>query len=160
MNPLAFRELHNSKAHQMPVFGTGLNIIIAAMSTLNGNTVTGGLEHRGLHWTDKRFSMLTGIPFVKGVPHCSIFQILLHTKEANQAVSARKYSVNKITGPEYIRSLLIRNLRGQILNPILRVDLAARLLEKLRRNSMNNKFVRFAMQPNNAQSAASLILFN
>jgi len=137
-----------------------LNIVIASMSTLNGNTVTGGLEHRGLHWTDKRFSELTGITFVKGVPHCSIFQILSRTKEANQVVSDRKYAMNKITGPEYMRSLLIRNLRGQILNPILRVDLATRLLEKLRRNSMSNRFVRFAMQPNNAQAAASLILFN
>jgi hypothetical protein len=160
MNALAFRELHTSPAHKLPLFGVNLSTIIAAMSPSSGNTVTGGLEHRGLHWTDKRFSLLTGIPFVKGIPTCSFFQIMSRTKEANQAVAGRKHATKKITGTEYVRSLMIRNIRGQILNPVLRVDLATRLLEKLRRNSLTNKFVRFAMKPNNAQTAATLLLFN
>jgi hypothetical protein len=35
-----------------------------------------------------------------------------------------------------------------------------RLLEKLRKSAMNNKFVRQAIKPYNAQAAANLILFN
>lgn len=160
MNALAFAEMHRNPGHRIPIIGTTLNIVVAAMSTLNGNLVTGGLENRGLHWTDKRFTLLTGIQFIGKTPVCRIFDLAQRTREAHQAVKGRKFATNKITGAEYMRSLLIRCLRGQILNPILRFDHGMKLLEKLRRSSMNNKFVRQAIKPHNAQTAASLILFN
>lgn len=160
MNALAFAEMHHNPAYNINVFGTTLNNVIAAMSTLSGNTVTGGVEHRGLHHTDKRFTLYTGIPFIGKTPVCSLHRLLDCSKQAAAAVKGRKYSHHKITGAEYMRSLVIRCLRGQILNPIVRFDLATKLLEKLRKSAMNNKFVRQAMKPQNAQSAASLIIFN
>ena len=160
MNALVFAEMHRNPIYQINIVGTTLNNVIAAMSTLNGNIVTGGLEHRGLHWTDKRFTLLTGIQFMGKTPVCSLFRLLDCNKQAAVAVKGRKLASHKITGSEYMRSLIIRCLRGQILNPILRFDHGMKLLEKLRRSSMNNKFVRKAIKPHNAQTAASLILFN
>lgn len=160
MNAIAFAEMHRNPAYNINVLGTTLGNVIAAMSTLSGNTVTGGIEHRGLHWTDKRFSLYTGISFIGKTPVCSLFRLLSCSEEAGKAVKGRKQATYNISGSEYMRSLVIRCLRGQILNPIVRFDLAAKLLEKLRKGAMDNKFVRQAIKPQNAQSAASLIIFN
>ena len=160
MNALAFAEMHRNPAYKIDILGTTLNNVIAAMSTLSGNTVTGGIEHRGLHHTDKRFTLLTGIEFIGKTPVCSLFDLMGRKDEASQAVKGRKLAKHKITGPEYMRSLIIRCLRGQILNPIVRFDHGLKLLEKLRKSAMNNKFVRQAIKPHNAQTAAALILFN
>tara|TARA_Y100000401_G_scaffold116082_1_gene121072 strand:+ start:759 stop:1241 length:483 start_codon:yes stop_codon:yes gene_type:complete len=160
MDALAFAEMHRNPAYQINVFGTTLNNVIAAMSTLSGNTVTGGVEHRGLYHTDKRFTLYTGIDFIGKTPVCSLYKLLDCKKEAAAAVKGRKHSYHKITAADYMRSLVVRCLRGQILNPIIRFDLATKLLEKLRKSAMNNKFVRQAIKPENAQSAASLIIFN
>ena len=93
-------------------------------------------------------------------PVCSLFRLLDCHKQAALAVKGRKQTTHKITTAEYMRSLVIRCLRGQILNPIVRFDLATKLLEKLRKSALNNRFVRQAIKPQNAEAAASLILFN
>lgn len=160
MNSLAFAEMRGNSLYQVQILGTTLANVLSSMSPLSGNTVTGGLEHRGIHWTDKRYEKLTGIQFIGKHPKASIFQILTHKKEAAKAVNGRRYAKTKMTAREYMDSLIIRCLRGQILNPILRVDHAMRLLEKLRKSAMNNKFVRQAIKPHNAKAVANLILFN
>lgn len=157
----SFAVMHGNSDYQVPVLGTTLANVLCAMSPLSGNTTSGGVtEHRGIHWTDKRFSAFTGIQFVGKYPFASLFEIVSRKKEADMAVKGRKYATTKMTTKQYMQSLVIRCLRGQILNPVLRIDYAVRLLEKLRKAAMNNKFVRSAIQPHNAQAAATIILFN
>ena len=157
---LEYREMHNSALYRnINILGTSFNLLLAAMSNKNYNTVTGQLvEHRGLHWNDKRFGALTGIEFVGGHPRCSYFKLNMHKKEAAIANRGRSAKAKKISDSDYFNSLLIRWFRGVIQNPVLRFDLGKRLCEKLR--SVNQKFVKFAMKPQNAQAAASMILFN
>jgi len=161
MNSLAFADMRCNALYKVPMLGTTLANVLSSMSTCSGNVTSGGItEHRGIHWTDKRFQKLTGITFIGKFPRASVFQILTHKKAAKEAVKGRSHSKTKMTASQYMDSLIIRCLRGQILNPVLRVDRAMRLLEKLRKSAMNNKFVRQAIKPYNAQAAANLILFN
>ena len=153
-----FAAMHGNPLYRVPLLNTTLGNVISAMSKKNWTTVTGGLDHRGLHWTDKRFSALSGIQFVAGYPHCSLFEILDSNDEVTQAVKSRSKSSKKITKNQYMQSLVIRNLRGQIQNPVLRVGYAQKLMEKLRATSQ--RWVRLAMNPRNAQTAATQILFN
>ena len=155
---LAYRSMHQDRTYSTPVLFTTLNNAIAAMAPHNWNTVTGGIEHRGLYHTDKRLSKYTGITFVKSLPNCSIFQILNSDRAIEKAVAGRSPFSKKITPKQYKQSLIIRNLRMQIQNTALRWDFAKRMCEKLR--AVSTKWVRLAMNPQNAQAAATQILFN
>ena len=153
-----FAAMHGNPLYRVPLLNTTLGNVISAMSKKNWTTVTGGLDHRGLHWTDKRFTELTGITFIKSCPNCSLFEILDSNHKAAQAVKSRSKSSKKINSAQYMQSLVIRNLRGQIQNPVLRHNYAQKLMETLR--STSQRWVRLAMNPRNAQTAATQILFN
>lgn len=156
----AFKNMRNNRLYNASVLGTTLANVLSAMSPSSGLIVTGGtVDGRGLTPTDNRFSKLTGIEFIGKYPHCSLFALMKCAKQANVAVAGRKYAKKPLTGQQYLQSLIIRNLRGQILNPVLRIDYAVRLLEKLRKSAMSNKFVVQAMKPHNAPAAVNLIAF-
>lgn len=161
MNALAlsYSQMHLDRAYHVPMMFTTMNNVIAAMASHNWNTVTGGIEHRGLHQTDKRLSKYVDWGFVHGLPDCSIFQILNSDKAIEKAVKGRSPKCKfKLTVSQYKQSLIIRNLRMQIQNSALRYDFAKRMCEKLR--AVSNKWVRLAMNPRNVQAAITQILFH
>ena len=156
---LSYRAMHQDRAYRIPMMFTTMNNVIAALSTHNWNTITGGVEHRGLHQTDKRLTKYVDWDFVHGLPDCSIFQILNSDKAIEKAVDGRSPKCKyKLTKNAYKQSLIIRNLRMQIQNSALRFDFAKRMCEKLR--TVSNKWVKLAMNPQNVQAAATQILFN
>ena len=115
------RAVQANRAYQALVQAIPAISIIEALSNLSNNQKL-GIEHRGLWQTDKRFTEETGIEFVGQHPHCSVFDILRNRPASKKAVYGRAKTSKLILPSQYERSLIIRNIRGQILNPILRVD--------------------------------------
>lgn len=126
-------------------------LIIEALSNESNNKKL-LVEHRGLWHTDRRFTEMTGIKFVKQHPHCSVFDIIRQRNAIRKAVKGRSTKSKLITPPGYMRSLIVRNIRGQILNPILRVDDFLKLsnnVEYKRKIAMKpSGFIRLAADPN------------
>jgi hypothetical protein len=127
----------------MPMpFKATLGETLAAMAQIAYNYST-LIENRGLHWTDKRYSQLTGIEFVGNHPICSLDQIHNDLAAQTHALEARK-GQNKITPAEYRRNLRVRCIRGQLLNPALRKDRFFQIHgERLRRACLNPHARRF-----------------
>ena len=115
---------------------------------------TTGIDNRGLHHTDKRYAIISGTKFVNGVPTASPTSIVKNVDYAHQAVKGRGQNAKKITTNQYIFNLLVRAVRAQILNPILRNTrwLAfGKMAERLRSVSLNNsRFMKMAINPINA----------
>jgi hypothetical protein len=127
--------------------------IIAALSTGTLNNAT-GIEHRGLAATDRRYALASNTTFIKGVPTAPIWQIISDHKSAAIAVNGRKYAKTKITVKQYIHDLVVRSLRGQILNPILRTErwlMIGKIAERLRSVALggNSRFMKMALNPIN-----------
>lgn len=136
--------------------------ILCSLSNLSFNQTT-AIENRGLHHTDKRYTKAGGCSFIKGVPTGPIGSIIRNTKAAKIALAGRSLGTKRITVPQYQMNLVIRSLRGQILNPVLRTEhwlSMGKIAERLRRVIVQNnkRFMSMAMNPINIAYLTNYIL--
>ena len=139
----------------VPMWNVKLVDIICALSQESRNK-TGGyvVENTGLHWTDKRFAEASNISFVKGVPMTSIVNLRSHRAAMAQAIKGRAKTSTPLSVRDYETNLIVRCIRGQILNPIMRTDFFAtyrKTAERLRSVAMGHqkRFLRMAANPIN-----------
>ena len=113
-----------------------------------------GIDNRGLWHQDLRYAEASGYPFIKGAPTAPPHEIISNYKWAKLAVSKRGKKAKKMTANQYIYNLVVRSVRAQILNPILRNTrwLAfGKMAERLRSVSLNNsRFMKMAINPINS----------
>ena len=152
-----YKGLATNPVFRIPMFDTTVGDLICAMSADSMNKTNGGfLDHRGLHWLDKRFSAASGIKMIKGVPMATPSEIRMNRPAMTVAIKGKGKNTKTVTLPHYERSLVIRTVRAQILNPILRLDgwaLITKVAERLRSMSLkpNHKFLKMAANPINVQ---------
>lgn len=113
-----------------------------------------GIDNRGLHHTDKRYAAVSGSQFINGAPTASPNDIIKNVSYARSAVQGRSKTSKKVTANQYIFNLVVRAVRAQILNPILRNSRwlsFGKMAERLRSVSLNNsRFMKMAINPINA----------
>ena len=112
------------------------------------------VEHRGLHWTDKR----TGLAFYNGLPDVSIGDLMFN-KEVRRgikaAVESRSTKSKPLSVGDYYNSLVARSIILQVLNPIHRKDWIVKVFgEYWRQGFMSSAFRAQCLDPQNAEPAS------
>ena len=158
--------LRRNPVYNAPMWSVKVADIICALSQDSGNKTSGHLvEHRGLHFTDKRFAVESNINFIKGVPMASVTEIRRNRKAMATAISKRGKTSKKLNVPDYEMSLIVRSIRGQVLNPILRIDYFAhykKVIERMRSvafGSNNKRFLNMACNPANISYLTNWLIF-
>lgn len=153
----------NSLYNQRDSSGLKYCHLLAACTPFSWNQ-TLGLEHRGLHFTDKRFTELTGIVFIAGMPYCSVFELFTPQirRAIEIAISKRGPKASKLTVAQYQLSLISRCVRLQIENSSLRKDwLFKRIGERLRMICLPKRrakrFMGFASDPMNKPAVVTML---
>ena len=159
-----YKGLATNPVFRIPMFDTTIGDLICAMSADSMNKTNGGfIDHRGLHWLDKRFSAASGIQMIKGVPMATPSVIRDNRLAMQTAINGKGKNTKQITVPHYERSLIIRTIRAQILNPILRIEkwaLSTKVAERLRSMSLrpNSRLLKMAANPMNVQFFTNWLL--
>lgn len=160
-----YQGLATNPAFRIPMFDTTVGDLICAMSGDSMNKTNGGfIDHRGLHWLDKRFSAASGIKMIKGIPMATPTEIRRNRTAMATAIKGKGKNTKAIKQSHYERSLVIRTIRAQILNPILRLEgwaMITKVAERLRSMSLkpNHKFLKMAANPINVQFFTQWLLF-
>ena len=112
------------------------------------------VEHRGLHWTDKR----TGLTFYEGLPDVSIGDLMFNKevrRDIKQAVKSRSTKSKPLSLGDYYTSLITRSIILQVLNPVHRKDWIVKLYgEYWRQGFMSKNFRAKCLDPQNAEPAS------
>jgi hypothetical protein len=159
-----YKGLATNPVFRIPMFDTTIGDLICAMSADSMNKTNGGyIDHRGLHWLDKRFSAASGIQMIKGVPMATPAEIRKNRPAQIVAIKGKGKNTKEIKQPHYERSLVIRSIRAQILNPIMRLEgwaMITKVAERLRSMALrpNSRFLKMAANPMNVQYFTNWLL--
>lgn len=157
-----YAQLQAHPAHKIRFGDLNFSHILAALWA-GARIHATGIETRGLHWSDRRYTKAGGGSFIKGMPTAPIWKILSNDVAAKAAVTGRSEDSKKITYNQYKQDLVVRSIRGQILNPLLRTDRwlsIGKIAERLRKVALsgNSKFYNMALNPVNVNYFTNWIL--
>ena len=152
-----YDHIRNNPIYRLPTPIPGVTadkLLLALFAAYDTYNRVLSVEHRGLHWTDKR----TGLAFYNGLPDVSIGDLLFNRevkRSIKEAVQSRSTKAKPLSLGEYNLSLVTRSMLLQIMNPIHRKDWAFKIFgEFWRRGFMSRAFRNQCLDSQNSEPAS------